>query len=130
MALEAGYTARACSPNGGINWFYHTNLWSCWRQAKRVGCWQVWSRSICFVFAALGHVAKHADAVELRVVVEAVLAVAADAVLATHNLPKLNAYLVTALARLHVLNLARRRSLEAGSTRDKKDERRGETKKT
>jgi hypothetical protein len=45
-------------------------------------------------------VVKHVDAVELRVVVAAVLAVAADAV--------------------HVHDLARRRSLEAGSTRQRK----------
>jgi hypothetical protein len=45
-------------------------------------------------------VVKHVDAVELRVAVAAVLAVAADAV--------------------HVQNLARRSSLEAGSTRQRK----------
>jgi hypothetical protein len=45
-------------------------------------------------------VVKHVDAAELRVVVAAVLAFAADAV--------------------HVHNLARRSSLEAGSTRQKK----------
>ena len=50
--------------------------------------------------AALGLVAKHADAAELRVAVAAVLAVAADVV--------------------HVHNLARRNSLEAGCTREKK----------
>jgi hypothetical protein len=45
-------------------------------------------------------VVKHVDAAELRVVVTAVLAVAADAV--------------------HVHDLARRSSLEAGSTRQRK----------
>jgi hypothetical protein len=45
-------------------------------------------------------VVKHVDAVELRVVVAAVLAVAADAV--------------------HVNDLARRINLEAGSTRQRK----------
>jgi hypothetical protein len=45
-------------------------------------------------------VVKHADAVELRVLVAAVLAVAVDAV--------------------HVHDLARRSSLEAGSTRQRK----------
>jgi hypothetical protein len=65
-------------------------------------------------------VVKHADAVELRVVVAAVLAVAADAMLVAQHLLKLDAHLVTALARLHVLNLARRSSLEAGSTREEK----------
>jgi hypothetical protein len=56
----------------------------------------------------------------LRVVVAAVLAVAADAVLVAKHLLKLGAYLITALSRLHVQNLARRSSLEAGSTREKK----------
>jgi hypothetical protein len=36
------------------------------------------------------------------------------------HLLKLGAHLATALARLHVHNLARRSSLEAGSTRGKK----------
>jgi hypothetical protein len=53
-------------------------------------------------------VVKHVDAVELRVVVDAVLAVAVDAVLVAQHLLKLGAYLVTALARLHVRNLALR----------------------
>jgi hypothetical protein len=39
---------------------------------------------------------KHVDAAELRVVVAAVLAAAADAVLVAHHLPKLSAHLVTA----------------------------------
>jgi hypothetical protein len=65
-------------------------------------------------------VVHHVDAVELRVVVAAVLAVAADAVLVAQNFLKLGARLVTALARLHVRNLARRSSLEAGSMREKK----------
>jgi hypothetical protein len=62
-------------------------------------------------------VVKHADAEELRIVVAAVLAAAADAVLVAHHLPKFGAHLVIALARLHVQNLARRNSLEAGRTR-------------
>jgi hypothetical protein len=45
-------------------------------------------------------VVKHVDAAELRVVVVAVLAVAADAVLVAQHLLKLGAHLVTAL-RLH-----------------------------
>jgi hypothetical protein len=61
---------------------------------------------------------KDVDAVELRDVVVEVLAVAPDAVLAAHHLPKFVAHLFTALARLHVHNLTR--SLEAGSTRRKK----------
>ena len=63
---------------------------------------------------------KQMSAVELRVVAAAVLAVAADAVLAAQHLLKVGAHLVTSLARLHVHNLARRSSLEAGSTREKK----------
>jgi hypothetical protein len=47
------------------------------------------------------------DAAELRAVVAAVLAVAADAVLVAHHLPKLGAHLVAALARLHLKKLAR-----------------------
>jgi hypothetical protein len=65
-------------------------------------------------------VVKHVDAVEMCVVVAAVLAVAADAVLVAQNLLKFGAYLVTALARLHVHNLTRRSSLEAGNKREKK----------
>ena len=57
---------------------------------------------------------KHVDAVELRVVAAAVLVVAADAVLLAKHVLKLGASLVTALARLHVRNLARRSSLETG----------------
>jgi hypothetical protein len=56
----------------------------------------------------------------LRVVVAAALGVAADAVLIAQHLLKLFAHLATALARLHVHNLARRSSLEAGSTHEKK----------
>jgi hypothetical protein len=63
-------------------------------------------------------VVKHVDAVELRVA--AVLAAATDAVLVAQHLLKLGAHLVTAPARLHVHNLARKRSLDAGSKRDKK----------
>jgi hypothetical protein len=65
-------------------------------------------------------VVKHVDAVELRVVVAAVLAVAADAVLVAGHLLKVGAHLVTGLARLRVRNLARRSRLEAGSKRGKK----------
>ena len=42
-----------------------------------------------YVHAARGLVVKHVDEVELRVVVAAVLAVAADAVLVAHNLLQL-----------------------------------------
>ena len=41
------------------------------------------------VLAALGLVVKHVDALELRIVVAAVLAAAADAVLAAHRLQDL-----------------------------------------
>jgi hypothetical protein len=60
---------------------------------------------------------KHVDAAKLHFAVAAVLAFVADAVLVAHHLPKLGAYLVTALARLHVKNLARRSCLKAESTR-------------
>jgi hypothetical protein len=63
------------------------------------------------VLAALGLVAKFFGAVKLRVVVAAVLAVTADAVLVANCLPRLGAYLVIVLARLHVHYLARRDSL-------------------
>jgi hypothetical protein len=60
--------------------------------------------------------------VELRVVVAAILAVAADAVLVAQHLLKLGAYLATALARLHVRNLERRSRLEVKSKQEKKGE--------
>jgi hypothetical protein len=41
-------------------------------------------------------------------------------VLVAHHFQKYRAHLVTAMARLDVINLARRSSLEAGSTREKK----------
>jgi len=65
-------------------------------------------------------VVKHVAAVELRIVVAAVLTAVADAVLAAQHLHKLGAHQVTALGRLHVRNLVGRSSLEAGSTREKK----------
>ena len=49
---------------------------------------------------------KQVDVAEVRIVVAAVLAAAADAVLVAHHLPKLGAHLVTALARLYMHNLA------------------------
>jgi hypothetical protein len=45
---------------------------------------------------------EHIDAVELCVVAAAVLAVTADAVIATQHIPEIVAILVTAMARLHV----------------------------
>jgi hypothetical protein len=65
-------------------------------------------------------VVKQVDAVELRVAVAAVLAVAADAVLVAQHLLKPGAHLVTALARLRLRNLTRRSSLEAWSKQEKK----------
>ena len=52
------------------------------------------------VLDARGLVVKHVDAAELRVVIAAVLAVAADAVLVAHHLSKLGAHLVTAMVHL------------------------------
>jgi hypothetical protein len=65
-------------------------------------------------------VVQHVDAAELRVVVAAVLAAAADVVLVAHHLPKLCVYLATALNGLHVCNLAQRSGLGTGSTREKR----------
>jgi hypothetical protein len=59
-------------------------------------------------------------AVAVRVVVAEVPAAAANAVLVAYHLQKLEAHMITALARLHVKILARRSSLEAGSTREKR----------
>jgi hypothetical protein len=61
-----------------------------------------------YVLAARGLVVQNIDAVELRVVVAAVLAAAADAVLVAQHLLKLGAHLVTSLARLHVGNRAKK----------------------
>ena len=80
-----------------------------------------------YVLAARGIVLKDVDAVELRVVVAEVLAVAADAVFVAKHLLKAGAHLVTALARLHVHNLARRNSLEAGARGSSRAGRSGET---
>jgi hypothetical protein len=66
-------------------------------------------------------VVKQVDAAELRVVAVAVLAFAADAVLVARHFLKLRAHLLTALTRLHVHDFAQIRSLEVGSTREKKD---------
>jgi hypothetical protein len=56
----------------------------------------------------------------MRVVAAKVIAVAANAVLVAQHLLKLGAHLTTAMARLQVHHLARRSSLEVGSTREKK----------
>jgi hypothetical protein len=65
-------------------------------------------------------VVEHVDDFEMRVVVTKVLAAAANAVLVAQRLLKLSAHLTTSLARLQVYNLARRSSIEVGSTREKK----------
>ena len=67
-----------------------------------------------------GLLVEHVGDVEMRVVVAKVLAAAANSLLVAQHLLKLGAHLTTALARLQVYNLARKRSLEAGSTREKK----------
>jgi hypothetical protein len=70
---------------------------------------------------------QHVDAAELHVVVAEVLAVAAKAVLVALHLLNLGAHLVTALARLHLQNFARRSRLEAGGMREKTAGRSGES---
>ena len=72
---------------------------------------------------------ENVNDVEMRVVVAKVLAAAANAVLVAQHLLKLGAHLTTALARLHVYNLARKSSLEVGSTREKKGAEEGKCKK-
>jgi hypothetical protein len=56
----------------------------------------------------------------MRVGVAKVLAAATKAVLVAQHHLKLGNHLTTALARLQVYNLARKSSLEVGSTREKK----------
>jgi hypothetical protein len=50
LPRETGFVggARACISNGRLKWFYHTNLSSCWRRAKRAGCRRVRSRIFNF----------------------------------------------------------------------------------
>jgi hypothetical protein len=73
------------------------------------------------VLAALGLVVKRDDTAELRVVAALVLTVAAYAMFVAHHLLRLlDAHLATALTYLNVDKLARKSSLEAGSTREKK----------
>ena len=63
---------------------------------------------------------ENVNDVEMRVVFAKVLIAAANAVLVAQHLLKLGAHLTTTLARVQVHNLARRSSLEVGSTREKK----------
>jgi hypothetical protein len=51
-------------------------------------------------------------------------------VLVAHHLPKPCAYLITALACLHVRNFARRKSLKVGGMREKRAGRSGDTNET
>jgi hypothetical protein len=72
-----------------------------------------------YVLSARGLVVKQVGTAELRVVVTAVLAVAADSLLVAQHILKIGVHLATALARLHVNNHALRSGLEAGSSREK-----------
>ena len=72
---------------------------------------------------------ENVNDVEIRVVVAKVLAAAANAVLVAQYHFQLGTHLTTALARLQVSNLARKSSLEVGSTREKKGAEEGKCKK-
>jgi len=74
-------------------------------------------------------VVENVNDVEMRVVVAKVLAAAANAVLVAQHHFQLGTHLTTALARLQVYNLARKSSLEVGSTREKKGAEEGKCKK-
>jgi stage V sporulation protein SpoVS len=63
---------------------------------------KVEERRAWYVLSALGLEVKQIDAAELRAVVAAVLAVAADALLVAQHFLKNGVHLVTTLARLHV----------------------------
>jgi len=54
-------------------------------------------------------VVKYVDAAEVHIVAATVLAAATNAVLVAHHLQKLGAHLITAMAHLHVRNLARKK---------------------
>jgi hypothetical protein len=75
-------------------------------------------------------VVENVNDVEMRVVAVKVLAAAANAVLVAQHHFQLGTHLTTALARLQVYNLARKSSLEVGSTREKKGAVEGKCKKT
>jgi hypothetical protein len=62
-------------------------------------------------------VVKHVDTVELCIIAAAALAAATDAVLVANHPQEHSAHVVTALDRLHVKSLGRRKSLEAGISR-------------
>jgi hypothetical protein len=59
-------------------------------------------------------VVKRVDAAELGIVIAVVLAAAAEAVLVAHRLSTPGAHLATALARLHVHSLARKKRSRGG----------------
>jgi hypothetical protein len=65
----------------------------------------------------------------MRVVVAKVLAAAANAVLVAQHHFQLGTHLTSVLARLQVYNLARKSSLEVGSTREKKGAEEGKFRK-
>jgi hypothetical protein len=65
----------------------------------------------------------------MRVVVAKVLAAAAKAVLVAQHHLQIGTHLTTTLARPQVYNLARKSSLEVGSTREKKGAEEGKCKK-
>jgi hypothetical protein len=79
--------------------------------------------------AARGLVVEHVDGVEMRVAAAKVPTVAVNAVFVAQHPLKLGAHLTTALARLQVQTLARRSSLEVGSTQEKTARRVGKCKK-
>jgi ribosomal protein S24E len=66
--------------------------------------------------------------VEIRDVVAKVLAAAANAVLVAQRHYQLGTHMTSVLARLQVYNLARKSSLEVGSTREKKGAEEGKCK--
>jgi hypothetical protein len=88
---------------------------------------EVEERRAGFILAARGLVVEYIDTVKLRVGASAVLAVAADAVLVAQHILKIGAHLASALARLHVRNLVRKNSLEAGARGRKRTGKSGET---
>jgi hypothetical protein len=70
-------------------------------------------------------VVEQFDDVEMRVVVAKVLAAAANSVLVAQHLLKFDAHLTTALARLQVYNLARKKQLGGGEHAGEKGHRGG-----
>jgi hypothetical protein len=73
-------------------------------------------------------VVENVNDFEMRVVVAKVLAAATNAVLVAQHHFQLGAHLTAALAHLQVYNLARKSSLEVGSTRENKGAEEGKCK--